>query len=241
MKVTVIGCDGAYPRVNGATSAYLIEEKNTKVLLDCGSGAIARLQRHIKLSELDGIIISHYHRDHYADLECMHYAAMLDTFSKERSKALFIYGPGEEQMLTYKNFCTGKTFKKKDNFKIGDLTFVTQKNVHGVEAYSIKVSNDEGKAIVYTGDTGYYKELARFCMDTNILIAEASSYENEQGKISGHMTSIEAATVANEGNVNKLVLTHLPHYGNVEDLVKEAKKVFKNNVLLARYDLTIEI
>lgn len=241
MKITVIGCDGAYPRVNGATSAYLVEDKETKVLLDCGSGSIARLQNHIELSELDGVIISHYHRDHYADLECMHFATMLDTFSKKRDKALIIYGPGEEQMLTYKSFCIGKTFKKKDSFNIGTLTFETQRNLHGVEAYSIKVINEEGKTLVYTGDTGYYKELSELCKGANLLIAEASSYANEQGKISGHMTSIEAATVAKEANVNKLIVTHLPHYGDIESLATEAKTVFDKEVLLAKYDLVVEI
>ena len=88
MKITIIGCDGAYPRVNGATSAYLIEDKKTKILLDCGSGSIARLQNHINLSELNGVIISHYHRDHYADLECMHFQRCLILLVKQEKNHL---------------------------------------------------------------------------------------------------------------------------------------------------------
>lgn len=241
MKITIIGCDGAYPRVNGATSAYLIEDKETKVLLDCGSGSIARLQNHIRLSELDGVIISHYHRDHYADLECMHFATMLDTFSEKRKEALVIYGPGEEQMLTYKKFCIGKTFKKKESFNIGSLTFTTHINKHGIEAYSIKITNEEGKSIVYTGDTGYYNELPEFCNGASILIAEASCYEDERGRMSGHMTAIEAATVAKESNVNTLVLTHLPHHGEVKNLLEEAKTAFDKEIFLAKYDLRLEV
>ncbi|EKY25312.1 MBL fold metallo-hydrolase [Clostridium celatum] len=241
MKITIIGCDGAYPRVNGATSAYLIEDKKTKILLDCGSGSIARLQNHINLSELNGVIISHYHRDHYADLECMHFATMLDTFSEARKEPLVIYGPGEEEILAYKKFCIGKNFKKEEKFTIGSLTFSTHINKHGVEAYSIKVTNEEGKTIVYTGDTGYYNELPEFCKDANILVAEASCYEYERGRMSGHMTAIEAATVAKEGNVDTLVLTHLPHHGDIEDLLKEANTAFDKEILLAKYDLIIEV
>lgn len=241
MKLTIIGCDGAYPRANGATSAYLIEDKDTKVLLDCGSGSLSRIQNHIDLKDLNGLIISHYHADHIADLECIHYATMLETFSKLRCEPLVIYGPGQEQRLTYKSFCVGKTYKKKDSFTIGSLTFTTHKNFHAVEGYSIKVTNEEGKTIVYTGDTAYYKELSIFSKKANILLAEASSYANEQGKVSGHMTSIEAATVAKEADVNTLIVTHLPHTGNNEDLVTEAKSVFHKEVLLAKYDLAIEI
>ena len=241
MKVTIIGCDGAYPRVNGATSAYLIEDKNTRVLLDCGSGSISRLQNHIELRELDGMIISHYHRDHYADLECMQFATMLDTFERKRENPLVIYGPGKEQMLTYKNFCIGKTFKGKESFNIGNLTFETRLNKHGVESYSIKVTNEDGDCLVYTGDTGYYKELSEFCEDASLLIAESSCYEYERGRISGHMTGGEAATVAEEAGVDTLILTHLPHYGDVEKMVEEAKEFFKGEIILARYDSCLEV
>ena len=51
MKITVIGCYGAYPELNGATAGYLVESKNTKVLLDCGSGVIAKLQNYIQLAD----------------------------------------------------------------------------------------------------------------------------------------------------------------------------------------------
>lgn len=241
MKVTIIGCDGAYPRVNGATSAYLVEDKDTKVLLDCGSGAISRLQNHIELKDLDGIVISHYHRDHYADLECIQFAVMLDTFEKKRENPLIIYGPGEEQMLTYKSFCIGKTYKKKESFSIGTLNFETMLNKHGVECYSIKVTNEEGECLVYTGDTGYYKELSLFCESASILIAESSCYEYEKGKISGHMTAGEAATVAKNAGVNTLILTHLPNYGDVEKMVEEAKEFFDGEVILARYDSCLEV
>lgn len=241
MKITIIGCDGTYAGKNGATSAYLIEDKDTKVLLDLGSGSMARLQNHIELRELDGIIISHYHRDHFADLECMQFAVMVDTFEKVRTEPLVIYGPGDEQKLTYKKMCIGKTFKKKDSFNIGTLTFTTQLNRHGIEAYSIKVCNEEGKNLVYTGDTSYFKELASFCKNTECLIAEASLFKAQKDVIPGHMTSVEAATVAKEANVKSLVLTHLPHYGDLEQLIEEAKEVFDGEVLLARYDLVIEL
>lgn len=241
MKITIIGCDGAYPRVNGATSAYLVQDNNTTILLDCGSGSISRLQNHIELKELDGVVISHYHRDHFADLECLHFATMLDTFENKREKPMVIYGPGEEQMLTYKKFCTGKTFKGKENFKIGTLTFETQLNKHGVEAYSIKVTNEDGDSFVYTGDTGYYEELSAFCEGSTLLIAESSCYEYERGKMSGHMTGGEAATVAEESGVDTLILTHLPHYGDVEKMVQEAKEYFGGEVILARYDSCIEV
>ena len=241
MKVTIIGCDGAYPRVNGATSAYLVEDNETKVLLDCGSGSIARLQNHIDLNELDGIVISHYHRDHYADLECMQYAVMIDTNLKLREKPLLIYGPGNEEILQYKDFCIGKSYKGMESFNIGSLTFTTALNKHTIESYGIKVMNEDGETLLYTGDTAYHDELEVFVNGVNLLIAEASSYEYQRGMLSGHMTAGEAAILAERGGVDTLILTHLPHYGDIEKLVDEAKEFYNGEVILARYDSCIEV
>ena len=41
MKLTVLGCNGPYPAAGGACSGYLLETGDTRVLLDCGAGALA--------------------------------------------------------------------------------------------------------------------------------------------------------------------------------------------------------
>lgn len=239
MKLTIIGCCGTFPSKEGATSAYLIEDKGTKVLLDCGSGSISRLQKHINLYDLDAVVISHYHSDHYADFECMQFAAMVHMKKGLRKESLLIYGPGEEQKLTYKNYTTGKTYKNKDYFKIGTLKFTTNINKHGIEAYSIRVENEEHKSIVYTGDTAYYEKLSQFARDADVIIADGSLYEDE--KLPGHMTAREAGKVAADGNIKSLIISHLPHHGDTNELVKEAKKVYNNEVILARHDLVLKI
>ncbi|MCX8046397.1 MAG: MBL fold metallo-hydrolase, partial [Anoxybacillus gonensis] len=43
MKVTVIGYWGAFPKKNEATSCYLFEHDGFRLLVDCGSGALAQL------------------------------------------------------------------------------------------------------------------------------------------------------------------------------------------------------
>ena len=55
------------------------------------------------------------------------------------------------------------------------------------------------------------------------------------------MTGGEAATVAEEAGVDTLILTHLPHYGDVEKMVEEAKEFFKGEIILARYDSCLEV
>ena len=69
MKLTTLGCWGAYPYKDGGTTSYLVtSEDGFQLLMDCGSRAVTELEKEISPLDLDAVIISHYHPDHVADL-----------------------------------------------------------------------------------------------------------------------------------------------------------------------------
>ena len=69
LTLTVLGCDGSFPGPGGACSGYLLTCEGSRVWLDCGSGTLANLQRHTTMEEVDAVVISHQHPDHWTDLE----------------------------------------------------------------------------------------------------------------------------------------------------------------------------
>lgn len=77
MKLTVLGKYGPYPRAGGATSGYLLAEGRTNLLVECGSGILSRLQQCIPLGEISGIVLSHLHSDHIADMFILRYALQI--------------------------------------------------------------------------------------------------------------------------------------------------------------------
>ncbi len=88
--------------------------------------------------------------------------------------------------------------------------------------------------IVYSGDTRPCDALRNASKDANILISEAmfSSEHSHLAPPRGHMTSIEAATIALESNVDLLVLTHYsPRYEDGSVIEEEAKSIFPNTIL----------
>ncbi|MGL6174313.1 MAG: MBL fold metallo-hydrolase [Cellulosilyticaceae bacterium] len=240
MKLQVIGCYGAYPEAGIPTSGYLITTDQASVLIDCGSGIALKLPEYLPLHALDALVITHYHRDHCADLECFQYAAMIETFTGKRTKEMSIYGPQGGVALGYKEYCKGITYYEQDKWQIEDLTFEVSLNVHDITSYAIKVTH-EGKSIVLTGDTGYYEELINFCEGVELLIAESSFYAYQKGCMVGHMCSVEAGTLAQQARVKQLVLTHFPHYGVLSQLVEEAHSIYKGKILLASVGLSIVI
>lgn len=53
MKITIIGHWGGFPKANEATSGYLIEHDNYKLLLECGSGVVSSLQKITDIKNID--------------------------------------------------------------------------------------------------------------------------------------------------------------------------------------------
>src|SRR5690625_3916418 len=92
---------------------------------------------------------------------------------------------------------------------------------------------DGESTLVYTADSAYKEEWIKFSQNADVLLADCNFYSGLDAASSGHMTSKEVATIAKEANVKELILTHLPHFGNHEQLVEEAKSVYAGTIHLA--------
>ena len=96
----------------------------------------------------------------------------------------------------------------------------------------------KGNKISYSGDTRPCEAMIRLARDSDILIHE-STYEAEdyqRAVDNAHSTSVEAAEIAREANVNELVLTHIStRYTSDENIKSEAQKVFKNTKVARDY------
>ncbi|MEJ7714937.1 MAG: Hsp20 family protein [Thermoleophilaceae bacterium] len=68
MRLTVLGKSPAWQDAGGACSGYLLEEDDTTVLIDCGNGVFSKLREQIDYVDVDAVVISHLHADHFLDL-----------------------------------------------------------------------------------------------------------------------------------------------------------------------------
>ena len=82
MKMTVVGFWGGFPEAGEATSGYLFEHDGFRLLVDCGSGVLAQLQKYITPSDIDAVVLSHYHHDHVADIGVLQYARLITCDTK---------------------------------------------------------------------------------------------------------------------------------------------------------------
>lgn len=98
MKLTILGCYSATPRINANPTSQVLEIRNHIFLIDCGEGTQVQLRKNkIKFNRIKRIFISHLHGDHYFGL-----AGLISTFRLlTRETDLHIYGPkGLKDVIT---------------------------------------------------------------------------------------------------------------------------------------------
>lgn len=243
MKVTVIGHYGGSAPTGGATSSYLIEVEDKKILLDCGAGSLNQLQKICDLNDINDVIITHYHYDHFSDLGTFVYNRLVRLNIGETANVLNIYGQDDGFFFN--------TFKMGNAVKLHPIDEETQLTIHGIKIDFLETVHPvkclairmeyQGKTIVYTADTAFMPILVDFSREADLLIAECSLYSGFKGNRSGHMNTEDVAALINQANVKKCILTHLPIYGQPEKLLQVVKDLTTTDVVLASPLLAMDI
>ena len=244
MKIIPIGVWGGYPNKNEATSAFLIEQDGFRCLVDCGSGVLAAVQNYTELRDLDAVIISHYHPDHIADVGVLQHAAMVGMQLKEWDTPLLIYAHDKDfdefQKLSYKGVTEGRAIQASDILRLGPWQVSFCETIHPVYCLAMKFTAD-GRTTVFTADTSWKEELIHFSQDADLIVAESNLYEKYVGIIQGHMSGSQAGELAERAKAKQLLLTHLPQYGDLSEILSAAKSSYSGEVEFAVIGKSYEI
>jgi len=228
MKLTILGCLGAYPHKDKGTTSFLLQSDcGFNLLLDCGSMAVASLEHHLSPLKLDAVLLSHYHHDHIADLGVLQYYRQLWPKDDWVSEILKIYGHIEDEFhfndLTMDGVSQGIGYNPAESLTIGPFDITFMKTIHPVICYAMRiVERNTGKVLVFTGDSGYKEEFKEFAKNADLFLADVYLFQgNERHK--AHFTSLEAGQIAQAAGAKKLVLTHLPQHGDLQELLAQTK------------------
>jgi len=244
VQLTVLGRYGAYPAAGGACSGYLLQDGDTNLLLDCGSGIVSRLQNFCSWTNLSAIVITHFHADHYLDLYPLRYALQLSKFNKRKDKLLVLVPPGGDIELTRifsneeskKSFADPFLFREigSEEERIGSLQLNFLQVNHPVPTYAVKVRNNNCQ-LVYTSDTSFHGQLIDFSKGSSLLLAESTlrNEDEDRSELTGHLTAGQAGELASIAGVKKLMLTHFWPEFSLEQYAKEAGETYGKEVIIA--------
>ena len=248
MELTILGVRSPYPQAGRATVGYLLEQAGTGLLLDAGFGIYRRLAEEGLFARLDGILLSHLHYDHCADLPAVALGATLDR-GREGKIPVFL-PPGEGARLN--DWLTTCAFSFVLDFldpielpfgattSFGELELTLAQGQHSLPA-AITTAVGGNRRLVYTGDTGDCPALRTALQQADLALAEVSVLSPSEAEAKGHLSAAGLGEIARVSAVKRLVLTHFMRGADPEALAQAVAAAYGRPPEIAREGLRITI
>jgi ribonuclease BN (tRNA processing enzyme) len=264
MRLTVLGKSPSWQDAGGACSGYLIQEGDTSVLMDCGNGVFAKLRERIDYVDVDAVVISHLHADHFLDLVPYSYAL---TYAPRQQPVPVDRGPGTDnpacpelhappgardcfrrvvgawgnEDLIEKAFEL-REYDPSKEIEIGPIRIAFQAVPHFTETFAMSISSTNGSGrIVYGADSSPTEALAEFARDADLMLVEATLPRPERTGMRGHLTPEEAGGHARGAGAKRLLLVHISDELDADWARDEAAGAFGGPVEVAVEGATFEV
>ena len=220
MQLRFIGCGDAFGSGGRSNTCFHVTGARVNFLIDCGASSLPALKRQgIACEDIDLILITHFHGDHFAGLPFL----LLDAQFSRRTRPLTIAGPqGIEARLTqvmealFEHSSRTKpkfdlsvvALKPKEVRSFGAVTVTPYPVVHGESGgpflgYRIEA---EGRVIAYSADTEWTETLIPLAREADLFIAEAYYYDKV---VKNHLSLATLQARLPEIKPKRLVLTHM--------------------------------
>jgi ribonuclease BN (tRNA processing enzyme) len=220
MQLRFVGCGDALGSGGRSNTCFHVTGSSVNFLIDCGASSLPALKRQgIARDDIDLILITHFHGDHFGGLPFL----LLDAQFTHRTRPLTIAGPeGIEMRLSqvmealFENSSKTKprfdlsvvALKPEETRTFGAVTVTPFPVVHGESggpflAYRVEA---EGRIIAYSADTEWTETLIPAARHADLFIAEAYYYDKI---MRNHLSLTTLEAHLPEINAKRLVLTHM--------------------------------
>jgi ribonuclease BN (tRNA processing enzyme) len=220
MQLRFVGCGDALGSGGRFNTCFHVTGSSVNFLIDCGASSLPALKRlAIARDDIDLILITHFHGDHFGGLPFL----LLDAQFTRRTRQLVIAGPEgiatrlaqvmealfENSSKTQQRFdLSVVALKPGETRAFGAVDVTPYPVVHGESggpflAYRVET---EGRVIAYSADTEWTETLIPAARDADLFIAEAYYYDKV---VKNHLSLKTLEAHLAEIKPKRLILTHL--------------------------------
>ncbi len=220
IELHFIGTSDAFGAGGRRQSAFLVREPNGNVLIDCGVTTNTGLNSEgIRRNEIDAILISHFHADHFGGIPLFLLASL---YEDQRRGPLQIAGPpGIEARVVELAAAMGHPIPGRNwtfDIQYIELPQGVTKEVASAHVTSFEVFHNkdvcphgmalqfDNRRIVYSGDTGWFDELPQHTQGADLFVCECT-YCSPGFEL--HLSLEQIEQRERELGAERMVLTHL--------------------------------
>jgi len=217
VKITVIGSGDAFGSGGRLNTCFHVNTGNAQFLIDCGASTLPGLKKYgINTDEIDAIVISHFHGDHYGGIPFL----LLEASLSQTKKNIDIISPpgGKQRLISLLELLyPGSPVLEKLNISFIEyapneaierrgFTVTGFPVVHVEEAlpHGLRIETS-GKVIAYSGDTSWTDALIPLSNLADVFICECNFYSTQAKE---HLCYQELESHLPEFTCKKLFLTH---------------------------------
>ncbi len=217
------------------TTMLALEGRDSVVVIDCGGDVVQRLVAcDVEPSKIDALIVTHEHADHVSGFPLM----MERLWLYGRRRPLDVYGiaPAIEQARRvhdafntsswpeYPEICYHQVAHAANApvLESAEWGVTASPSRHSVPSVALRFADKRGgRVLAYSCDTEYAESVVALARGADLLVHEAT------GSGPGHSSALEAAGVAKEAGVGRMLLVHLPPEAYLDETaMREACTVF---------------
>ncbi len=220
VTVRFLGCGDAFGSGGRFQTCFLVRSGTARFLIDCGASSLIAMNRFgVDPAEIDLILLSHLHGDHFGGLPFF----LLDAqILRKRTRPLVIAGPpGLRKRLTDAMevlFPDSSRIRSSFPRELIELRPERPRALDGITVTPYVVEHPSGdppfalriecggKIITYSGDTGWTDALVEAARGADLFIVEAYLFDK---KTSLHMDLKTLTAHLGDLSARRVILTHL--------------------------------
>lgn len=224
LELTFLGTGDAFASHGRFQSGYIIDGPECRILMEAGPTALCAMKRGgFKPADIDIILISHLHGDHFGGLP---FFLLEYLYESPLQTKLIIAGPRHLEERTWRLFHTMFPGIKADLEKlVGRLKFVVLESGFDAKVGQVRVAamrtphmkppevslalrlQINGKTVVFSGDSGWTDEIVNFAAGADLFLCECTYFDSTE--LDFHMNYPGLSANRDRFDVGRMILTHI--------------------------------
>ncbi|USZ67840.1 MBL fold metallo-hydrolase [Halorussus salilacus] len=260
MRVTFLGTGSAMPTGERYQTGVLLEDDGRRLLVDCGSGVLHRLQQSgVGYEAVSSVLLTHHHLDHVSDL-----MALLKARWLAGEEHLEVVGPAGTKdlldgLLDVHDYLQDRMDLRvrevgEHAFEVAGFEVEAFETRHSMPCLAyrfgeVSESNSEARGtssrggFVFGADSEAFEGLANFADGCEVLAHDCSFPDEVDVDNHPTPTQLGRALADSGADIGRVFLTHLyPHTeGRHEEMLDSIGTVYDGDVRFAEDLRTVEL